>query len=519
MKLKVLLISLISLCCTVPAQSATTNMKTEVSKKEVSTTVVNTALGQVKGVVENGIAEFRSVPYAVNPFEGTRRFQAPEKVQPWHGVLDATRYKAPVPQPDRGKETVLLGAPGDLTLNILAPVKTAKKLPVMVWIPGGAFIRENASDAMYRGESFVRDGVIVVTVNYRVGIDGFMHIPGAPDNRGILDQIAALEWVQSHIASFGGDPEQVTLAGQSAGAECVAILSGIPRTKGLFRRVIMQSSPVQTVTLAQSERVAQTVGKLLGIKPTTENLARVPFAELVKAVVQTGKEIKDRSQWGMMSWGGTAFLPVIDQSLLTGTLTGNLAHHADPSVSVLIGSTEQESRLYLVPNGQIDKVHMSDSLQLIHDLNMDADIIKTYKKGNPTVGDVYAALLSDYTFRMPTQHIAQTLVNHGNAVWVYDFAWRSPAFNNRLGAAHLVDVPFAFDTTEAPKSKVFLGDHPPQSLIRDMHTTWVRFIQTGQAGWSVYQSQERRVMRFDGQSAEVKDPGKAIRLLWESYPF
>lgn len=221
----------------------------------------------------------------------------------------------------------------------------------------------------------------------------------------------------------------------------------------------------------------------------------------------------------MMSWGGTAFLPVIDHALIDGSPIDNLARHADPSVSVLIGSTEQESRLYLVPNDQIDHIHMSESLQLIHDLKMNDNVLKIYKKGNPTVGDVHAALLSDYTFRMPTQQIADALVAHGHSVWFYDFGWHSPAFHNRLGAAHLVDVPFAFDTTQAPKSKVFLGDHPPQSLVNTMHSDWVRFIRTGQAGWSVYQTDHRKTMRFDTKSVQVNDPDKAIRQLWESYLF
>jgi para-nitrobenzyl esterase len=364
------LIGFLSLCFVMQAVSQTVS-----SQENVKTMIINTKLGQVKGIVAGNIAQFRSVPYAQNPFDKRRRFQAPQAMQPWHGVLDATEYQPPVPQPSRGKEITLQGAPGDLTLNILTPVKQGRlsqKLPVLVWIPGGAFIRENASEAIYSGAHFARDGVIVVTVNYRVGVDGFMHIPGAPDNRGILDQIAALQWVQDHIASFGGDPEQVTLAGQSAGAECVTILLGIPQTQGLFRSAIIQSPPVQTVTLAEAERVTLAMGQLLGIRPTAEQLARTSYLKLAKAVVQMGSAVKDRAKWGMMSWRGTAFVPVIDQQLLVGSPIDNLTRFAKPSVSVLIGSTDQEFRLYLVPNGRIDQITMSQVSQLLGDLKLPA---------------------------------------------------------------------------------------------------------------------------------------------------
>ncbi|MEI8635183.1 carboxylesterase family protein [Vibrio sp. PP-XX7] len=178
------------------------------SSTESNTVLISSDLGKIKGVVHQQVAAFYGVPYAKNPFVEGRRFQAPQPIQSWNGTFDATIHRDPVPQPGRTAATALVGSPGDLTVNIWAPASAvahgAKQLPVMVWIPGGAFIREDASEAVYNGQSFASNGIIVVTMNYRVGVDGFMHLKGAPDNRGILDQILALQWVKNNIAAFGG---------------------------------------------------------------------------------------------------------------------------------------------------------------------------------------------------------------------------------------------------------------------------------------------------------------------------
>ncbi|WP_432455607.1 carboxylesterase/lipase family protein [Agarivorans sp. QJM3NY_29] len=485
--------------------------------------MVTTGLGQVAGVVKDDIVSFYGVPYAENPFVEGRRFQAPQAKQAWSGVLDASALGAPTPQPSRGVKTELVGAPGDLTLNIWAPAEMGKlpgKLPVMVWIPGGAFIREDAGESVYNGSSYAKQGAIVVTVNYRVGVDGFMHLQGAPDNRGILDQILALQWVQQHIAAFGGDPKQVTLFGQSAGAESVAILLGTPAAKGLFHKAIMQSPPMQAVSTAQATRLSEAFAERFKVAASIEGIASVPYPELVAGVVALGQQIQDREQWGELSWGGTAFLPVMDGKLIVDTPMVNLAKNADPSIPVIVGSTDQEARLYLVPGGQLDRMTNAEVSLFLGDLKLAGKPMQVYSEdGQATQGDIFADIQSDYTFRMPALHIAETLVNNGNPVWHYNFSWRSKAFGGQLGAAHFVDVPFSFNTLATDQAKAFVGSDAPQSLADSMHRQWLDFAKTGQVSWSQYQLNQRYSMRFDAQSKQQRDPEKSRRLLWDGYSF
>jgi len=508
--------SIAMLCCT--PLFAATPVTTD------DTITITSQLGKLKGKISDDIATFYGIPYAQNPFSEARRFQAPQAINSWTGVLDTTSIKPPVPQPSRGRTTTLYGAPGDLSINIWTPTSalTAKqKLPVMVWLPGGAFIRGDATEAGYDGTSFAQHNVIVVTVNYRVGVDGFMHIAGAPDNRGTLDQLLALQWVQDNIAAFGGDATQVTLFGQSAGAESVAILLGTEKANGLYQRAIMQSPPMQAMTQTQAHRVTEAFAEKLNVPATLEGIARVPYPQLVATVIEMGKTLTNREEWGMLSWGGTAFLPVIDKDLIKSTPMINLANNANPAIPVIVGSTDQEARLYLVPSGEIDRVNAAVTSLFLNDLALTGDPLTAYSQGenNTTEGDIYAAVQSDFTFRMPALHIAETLTEKGADVWKYNFAWQSPSFGGRLGAAHFVDVPFVFNTIHKPEVAGFVGDTPSETLAKEMHRQWVNFAKSGKADWAPYQLDKRATMRFDVNSKQVNDPNQTLRGLWQRYHF
>ncbi|MFL1874339.1 carboxylesterase/lipase family protein [Hansschlegelia beijingensis] len=369
--------------------------------------VVGLPTGQLRGSLLNGIVSFKGVPYAANPFTTRARFRAPQPVTAWTGVRDATDFGRPPPQPGRDTPPTLFGGADDLTLNIWTPDPEADGLPVMVWLPGGAFIRADAGEAAYDGARFAAGGVVLVTVNYRVGVDGFMAIEGAPPNRGILDQIAALEWVRDNIAAFGGDPANVTLFGQSAGAESVGILLALPRTEGLFRRAILQSPPMQAVTTQEATRLATALAGMLGLRPTIADLSGVSLEALTDAAVGLNSTIKDRATWGRLSLGGTAFLPIVDGALLDASPLAMLERSPKPDVPVMVGSADQEARLYTVPNGDIDKVTQAHVDQLVGDLKLPAEAVDLYGRNpaNRTPGDVYSALQSDYTFRMPALRI------------------------------------------------------------------------------------------------------------------
>lgn len=497
---------------------------TSLTHVQAETKTITISQGEVKGVVQNEVTSFYGIPYAHNPFTKELRFKAPKPYKNWEGVLDATTITSPVPQPGRGKTVELVGIPGDLTLNVWAPkdaLKSNKKLPVMVWLTGGAFIREDAGEQAYNGTSFAKNDTIVVTINYRVGVDGFMHLDGAPENRGILDQIVALQWVQKNISDFGGDPNKVTLFGQSAGAESVAILLGTDKAKGLFQQAIMQSPPMQYITKKQAERITKVFTEKLGTEATVDGISQVSFDRLVSAVLDMGNTLKNREQWGMLSWGGTAFFPVVDGNIIQESPMKDLVKYADPSIPVIVGSTDQEGRLYTVPGGMIDKIPETQRTLFLNDLSLHGNPLEVYAPmgTQKSIGDSFVDIQSDYTFRMTALHIAELLVKNGNKVWHYNFSWHSPAYDGKLGAAHFVDVPFTFNTIDSEQAKNFVGDQPPQKLAQKMHQNWIQFANSGTVSWNEYQLKNRVTMQFDVDSQVVNDPERSVRMLWKDYPF
>ena len=243
---------------------------------------VGTKYGMVSGVVTDGVARFLGIPYAASP-TGPLRFARPEPPARWDGVRECTAFSATPPKPDYAApfDTLLPepNIPGDdwLTLNVWTG-DVAGRSPVLVWIHGGAFANGNSAVRMYDGHAFARDGAVLVSINYRLGIDGFALLPDAVPNRGLLDQVAALEWVRDNIAAFGGDPANVTIFGESAGAMSVTTLLGMPRAQGLFGKVIAQSGTAQVgAEPADALLVTRELGRVLGVEATAGNLAGCPL--------------------------------------------------------------------------------------------------------------------------------------------------------------------------------------------------------------------------------------------------
>lgn len=483
--------------------------------------VVTTESGKVQGYrTDDGISVYKGIPYAANPFTAARRFQNPQPMQPWQGIKK-TVSDSPVPQPGRTSAQPLVGRAGDLTLNIWRPDDIKGKIPVMVWIPGGAWIREDATEPVYDGSVFAKKGVMIVTVNYRVGVDGFMHFAHRPDNRGIADQIAALKWVQRNIANFGGDPGRVTLFGQSAGAGSVAIHLGNPETKGLYQQAILQSPPVQWISPADATRITEQFSRNLGISADPEAVARVPFEALVQNVLKVGNQIKDPARWGKLSLGGTAFLPVADNKIIVRSPIEDLANSDSNRVPVIVGSTDSESRLYLVPGGGLQKFTEKDVSTVIHQMGLPSGTLQAYAKNSinaQSPGDIYAQIMSDYTFRMPALKIANIMSKNQNT-WFYNFSWRSPAYHGRLGAAHFVDVPFTFGTIHTKEAENFVGVNPPVSLSESINNAWVSFAKYGNPGWPQYSDKDKQTMMFNTTSSVATSMDPQIASLWEKFRF
>ncbi len=481
--------------------------------------IATVAQGQLQGSRAGDVLSFKRVPYAANPYLAANRFKAPQPMPAWTGVRDATKAGPMPPQPSRTPGGGLAGAPDDLTLNIWAPVN-ARGAPVLVWLPGGAFYRVDASETWYDGSAFARQGVVVVTVNYRVGIDGFMWVEGMPPNRGFLDQLAALQWVQQNIAAFGGAPDKVTLAGQSAGAQSVMALMGMPLAKGLFQQAIAQSPPQNHLSPHQARRVAAATAAELKVEANAQALASASIADLIGATERIVADLRDRTKWGTIG-GQPPYLPVVDGTVVTDPPLTSLTRYAQPDMPLLIGCTDDEARLYLVPSGAIDRIPDPAFAGAIRGAKLPENAAQVYAQVRPNAspGDQLAAFESDSTFRIPALRYAENRVAAGAPTWNYHFAWQSPGFGGRLGAAHVVDVPFAFNTLTSPQAKPFIGGVGHQPLADSMFGHWLRFVKTGNPGWDRYDLTRRLTMRFDTTSAVVSDPLPERRKLWASKTF
>jgi para-nitrobenzyl esterase len=475
--------------------------------------------GALRGTRTGTVAAFKRVPYAANPFTAANRFKAPHPVGAWPGVRDASAYGPMPPQPSRMPGGGAAGEADDLTLNVWAPTN-AHGAPVMVWFPGGAYYRVDAAEGWYDGSSFASQGIVVVTVNYRVGIDGFMSLDGMPDNRGLLDQVAALQWIQRNIASFGGNPKDVTISGQSAGAQSVMLLMGMPLAQGLFQKAIAQSPPQNHFTPEQARRITLATAELLKVKPTAQGMAAVSLSDMITGTEKMIGDLRDRAKWGPIG-GQPPYLPVVDGTVLTSAPLAALQKNAGKHIPLLIGCTDEEARLYLVPGGTIDRIPMPafEGALRANRLPADAAAIYARVRDKASPGDMLAALESDATFRMPVLRFAEQRVAAGAPVWLYNFGWASPGFGGRLGAGHVVDVPFAFNTLATKQAAPFLGGPGYQPLADEMHARWTRFVKTGDAGWARYTLPTRPTMRFDTTSAVVADPLADRRKLWADAVF
>lgn len=483
------------------------------------TPIATVAQGQLKGQRTGPVLRFLAVPYAANPYVAANRFKAPQPMPAWPGVRDATSAGPMPPQPSRAPGGGLAGEPDDLTINIWAPVN-ARNAPVLVWLPGGAFYRVNASETWYDGSAYAREGVVVVTVNYRVGIDGFMWVEGMPPNRGYLDQVAALQWVKQNIAAFGGDPGKVTLAGQSAGAQSVLALMGMPAAKGLFHKAIAQSPPQNHFTPEQARRIAVATAAELKVEPTAQGFASVPIAAVITATERMVADLRDRAKWGAIG-GQPPYLPVVDGTVVTNPPLASLTRHARRDMPLLVGSTDDEARLYLLPGGAIDRIAAPAFAGAVRGANLPENAAQVYAQVRPNAspGDMLAAFESDSTFRMPALRFAENRVAAGAPTWNYHFAWQSSGFGGRLGAGHVVDVPFVFNTLTSQQAGPFLGGTGHQPLADTMFGHWLRFVKTGDPGWARYELATRPTMRFDTSSSVVLDPLAERRQLWAGKVF
>ncbi|MEO5319536.1 carboxylesterase/lipase family protein [Arthrobacter sp. CC3] len=494
--------------------------------------VVSTTNGQLRGSADGGVHRFLGVPYAA-PASGANRLRPPQPVQPWTDVRDATRYGAApfqlAPPESAGTEwdTGLAGE-DCLNLNIWTPDPGGSGLPVMVWIQGGAF--EIGSTAAYDGRNFARDGVVCVVINWRVGADGFLDLGDGQANVGLLDQVAALEWVRGNIAAFGGDPGNVTVFGQSAGAMSIGVLLSMPRAEGLFRRAILQSGAAHhAIPTGTAQRIGGFLAGKLGVPPTREALAAVPAPQFLAAQAELKADLfadPDPARWGQEVLSSSMlWQPTVDGDVIPRRPIERIAAGAASTVDVMVGTNTEDWKLFLAITGVISKVSEQD---LVESRSVDGfppigayglpagTAYREYRAHYPdsSPGDVLAAVETDLWVRLPAIRLADARATSATSArtFMYEFAWPAPG----LGAVHAVEVPFVFGTLDK-HSRLFgplLGADPPQELADAMHAAWVSFAATGDPGWPDYGLERRATMLFNIDSSLVYDPRAWERELW-----
>jgi para-nitrobenzyl esterase len=494
--------------------------------------IVDTPSGRVQGIEKRGVLQFRGIPYA-----RAERFRAPQRVEPWSEVRDATQFGLTAPQ-NAGFTEALVGAQerpqGEdcLALNVFTPAADERARPVMVWIHGGGFTSGAGSVPWYDGTNLVlRGDVVVVTINYRLGALGFLQLShldpafaGSGAN-GIRDQVMALEWVRDNIDAFGGDPGNVTIFGESAGGMSVGTLLGTPAAAGLFHGAIAQSgAAAHSHTPETAEWVTGRMLSTLDLSPiSVEGLLAAPVDALLaaQATVEAGRSLAYSDGEGPPA-GRLTFQPVIDGTVLPGPPLAAVSAGSAAGVPLVIGSTAEEWNLFHVRARTAGAMSEEQLQRRVAPLAGDraADLIDAYRSGagDTSPDAVMCSIMTDHVFRIPAIRLASAQLPHGPRVSMYRFDYASPA----LGACHAIDVPFVFDNLDRRGVDMLLGglDEGSYALAGRTAQAWVTAARTGNPShedldWPAYDSGQRLTCVLDRDVAVEADPGADRRALWD----
>jgi para-nitrobenzyl esterase len=504
--------------------------------------IATTKQGKVEGEERGGLAIFRGIPYAAPPV-GARRWRAPEPPESWSGVRQAKDFGNCAPQNliplDLLEAFKIEEAQSEdcLYLNIWTPGVDGARRPVLVWIHGGAFTIGSGAQSIYDGAPLAKRGdVVVVTVNYRLGPLGFLRLTEltggripSTGNEGILDQVAALTWVRENIAAFGGDPENVTIFGESAGGMSVGTLLGLPKARGLFHKAIPQSGASSTAnTREHAAFVAERFASLLGVGRDADALRGAAPAEMLAAMAK----LAGPPGTSNAEVGGMPFQPVIDGEVQPRLALESVARGSAAGVPVLLGSTLDEWKLFM-PADPTNFSMTDETLYARCERRLGSAgrvLVDTYRKARSERGapvtppELWAAIETDRIFRLPALRLAETQLQHESRVFNYLFTWPSPMLGGMLGSCHALELGFTFGTHAEPGMVDFSGTGPKAAeLSQRMMDAWLAFAKTGDpstrsGAFPRYTPAERVTCVFGERTELAHAPYDEERRAWDAAP-
>lgn len=506
----------------------------------MATTEVETAQGRLSGRERRGVHQFRGIPYARPPV-GERRFRAPEPPLPYAGVRDATRFGGSAPQNTIPMMEVGEQSEDCLYLNVWTPQPDQQKRPVMMWIHGGAFVIGSGAQREYDGTQLaLRGEVVVVTVNYRLGALGFTYLDEVLQGRlptdsnvGIRDLMAALRWLRENVHVFGGDPDNITLFGESAGGMCTGTLLGTPAAQGLFHKAIPQSGAAHHSLLKKdANHVAEVLLRELEIDASDPGALLEVSPERIVAAGRRAWMARTRVGPWQLPNSGMGLLPVVDGDLLPQhpfhAICDGVARH----VPLLTGTTRDEWRLFMdvskfmprrgssPPWDNLTQERLPEVLdsQVPGHGERAAEVYAAAAGRRRRYRNVYQALETDRVFRIPAIRLAEAQARHQPATYMYRFDWESPMF----GACHAVDIPFVFHGVDTGFGRMLTGGGPKaQRLADQVSDAWAQFAHAGDPGhgglptWPTYDADERSTMLFNTDCTVESAPRDEQRRFWE----
>jgi para-nitrobenzyl esterase len=500
------------------------------SKKENAT--ITTKSGKIKGSYQQGLYVFKGIPYAAPPV-GKLRWLPPQPTKPWNGVRQAKDFEKIAPQNVGLLDSILpeLSAKepqGEdcLYLNIWSPGLDDKRRPVLFWIHGGAFTIGSSSSPVYNGNTLAARGdVVVVTINYRLGMLGFLNLNevtkgGIPatGNEGLLDQIAALEWVRDNISTFGGDPNNITVFGESAGAMSIGCLLAMPKARGLFSKAILQSgAPNTAIPLEPSVKVAEEFLGILGLKGTETEALRALSVERLLSVQEELRAKRKRL---------TAVAPVIDGKMIPKRPIDSINSGSAAKIPLLGGTNLEEWKLFNIMEPDLQKLDdagLVNTLQQFVPAEYGEYLIETYRKArtgrelSTSPLELFSAIQTDLMFRVPAIRVVEAQFKNHQSAYNYLFTWKSPIMGGLLGACHVLEIGFVFGNLD----EKFCGGGPlADKLSTRMQDAWLSFARTGNpsceslGSWPQY-GENRKTMILGKECNIEEAPYEEERHIWD----